>query len=123
MAADDNDATTSRRRGPPKPSTSTDLELYDMEFETKVNREDARYRTVTANLFDGFNVRSLKLSGLNLERVDENAFSSFSFSNYLQALDLSRNKLKRLDSHVLANLKSLQVIHLIILLMISYNQW
>lgn len=96
----------------PKP-TSGQLEIYDIEFESSGGVADAaRYKTLSAKLFQNINVRSLRLSGLNIERIDDDTFGSKAFGSYLQTLDLSRNAIRRIDATTLSNLKALQVIEL-----------
>lgn len=109
-SSEDSASNTKGRRPGKLPSPSTgQLEIYDIEFTSGGALGDARYKTLNAKLFESFNIRSLKLSGFNIENVDDHTFESPAFANYLQTLDLSRNAIRRLDSHTLSNLKSLQV--------------
>jgi hypothetical protein len=97
-----------------KIKASGDLELYDIEFSTDRTIGSApEYRTLSANLFAGMNVRRLKVSGLSIERIDEDMFKDPSYAKYTQTLDLSNNLLKRIDPHTIANLKRLEVFFLI----------
>lgn len=100
---------TDTRRRPQRPSTA--LEIYEIEFYPG-QKIGPKYKTISSKNFKGINLRSLKLSGLNIERIDDDAFDVASNGKYLQSLDLSRNSLKRIDSHALANLKSIQHLNL-----------
>lgn len=83
--------------------------MYSLEFSnlSGMNLENAKYKIVSRNVFKNFKIKSLTLRGLNLENIDSNAFGKEEFS-YLDSLDLSLNKLERLDSHALSNLQSLE---------------
>lgn len=107
------DSSSKPRRGGKLPNPSTDqLEIYDIEFTSGGGLTELRYRTLSAKLFENFNIRSLRLSNFNIERVDDNIFESSAFGKYLQTLDLSRNSIRRLDGKVLSNLRALQHLNL-----------
>ena len=89
---------------------------YEMEFYLQ-NKLIQRNKTkhIVKDLFKNFNLKSLKLSGLNLERIDEDAFNDKKVFSLLESLDLSGNNLKRLDPHLMAKLINLEKLNL------SYN--
>jgi Leucine-rich repeat (LRR) protein len=86
---------------------------YDIEFYLQ-NQQQQRNKSkhVFKDLFKNFNLKSLKLSGLNLEQIDEDAFNDRKSFGLLESLDLSVNNLKRLDPQLLDKLINLEKLNL-----------
>lgn len=70
------------------------------------------YTIVDKNMFRNFRVKSISLKGLGITKIDYDTFNERCCSNTLETLDLSGNKLARLDSTLLSNLKRLERIDL-----------
>jgi Leucine-rich repeat (LRR) protein len=58
-------------------------------------------------MFRNFKLSSLSIRGLDIKRIDYDTFHTKCCANTLETLDLSNNKLMRLDSSLLLNLKRL----------------
>lgn len=90
-----------------------EIELYDIDFgQSDARIDDVKYKTVSRNLFENIKIRSLSLRNLNIEKIDDNAFDHENFGKYLEKLDLSNNKLKRIDAHALGKLTRLEQLNL-----------
>jgi Leucine-rich repeat (LRR) protein len=86
---------------------------YEIEFYLQNHLQQRnRSKRVVKDLFKNFNIKSLKLSGLNLEQIDEDAFNDKKSFSLLESLDLSMNNLKRLDAQTLSKLNNLENLNL-----------
>jgi Leucine-rich repeat (LRR) protein len=74
------------------------LNLYEIEFnDQKIHLNlDSDPTTVNSKLFDGIRISKLIMRNLNVKQIDSNAFDKCCRQS-LQHLDLSMNKLKRVN--------------------------
>ncbi len=90
-------------------------DLYEIEFYKNaaysLSKQQASPYEIKGNLFEKFKIRKLNFSDLEIKTVHAGAFKNCC-EQTLEYLDLSKNKLKRIDYQVLSNLKVLNKLNL-----------
>lgn len=93
------------------------VNYYNIEFYLEKQSKYRNNTRVFNGLFKNFNLKSLTLRNLNLDRIDEDSFSDKKTAKLIESLDLSLNNLKKIESNVLSNMINLEHLNL------SFNRY
>lgn len=87
--------------------------MYDFEFfANEALPNELIYSKVDKNMFRNFRVKSISIRNLGINHVDYDSFGVKCCSNTLEKIDFTGNRLSRLDSTHLYDLKRLEVLNL-----------
>ncbi|CAF0939321.1 unnamed protein product [Brachionus calyciflorus] len=88
-----------------------ETELIFHQFDFYLPFSDPKYVTLKKDLFKNFRVQSLSMKSLNLAKIEENAFEKESFK-HIVFMDLSSNKLQKINTNIFKNLEVLEKLNL-----------
>lgn len=97
-----------------KPLPTAIQNIYEIIFTNKFLSSNnlSKYKTIGKNTFKNFKIRTLTMKDLDIETIDEDAFEKKSFYDNCETIDLSGNRLKRIDSKTLRYLNRLETLNL-----------